>query len=152
MILDTFETAFRADDIPVSVTYSFDSESVITKKIQDAIENSTDRVAFFMEQGVDIDPKLSEYRDAEGLIVHSRCFLLTFAEQSKACSTNAVDWLKKIYKTSNGELGPFPKEFEYQNLLKIWRFHPTGGVIKVAAKTGSFWSIAQPIEFAAREL
>jgi hypothetical protein len=146
MILN-FETAFN--------TAGFDCISSLTGRGVDVDENEIDTlitantVARILTAGEDIDPALSDFY-AEGLITHSVLFMWTIGQKPKETLNAALEWLKEIWVTPKDVLGyPGKMPIDY-NGIRIWRYNPTGGVMRNVGQLGSFYALAQPIEYAAR--
>jgi hypothetical protein len=152
MIFDKLEDAFVLDGINARTSYTDGIEDVTESEIQTLID--ADGSAHIIQVGRDISDILSDYSyDSGGAIIHSRIFMHTFTNEPKSCEEKALLWLIKIFVTPWGTLGSFRGEFEYQGLIKIWRFEPINGVNRQPERAGdSLWRITQGIEFAAKEL
>ena len=162
--MDVFEDAFKAVGIPALLTYAMDMADIASGGLVDQEISQNNGFAYILQAGQDLDAFESEFiNDTRGCMSHSRFFMHTFGREQKKTFNKSQEWLIKAWITSEDVLGPpnvfpfdFPRigdadEVANEELIKIWRFHPVGGVVKPVKSGGDHWVVSQPIEFAAQE-
>lgn len=156
-VLDKIVESFNAAPTSLPVRRSYDENvfEMNDEKIEAILakQSNSDQVVRYISQGRDVNPFLSPFsNDTSGEIEHGRLFMWTITRDPRTAVEKFLEWLKLVYVTKLGNLGPPQKVFDF-NLVRFWRFHPAGGIQRASQKFGGkFRAVVQPIEFAAKIL
>ena len=162
LIETTLQAAFALDGITNNdagdpgprLSFADLSEDLDENEALDVVGGKRTKFFYLLQIRQDVENLLSPYSlDSCGVIHHGRLNMITYGNKPIATVNAGIAWLQKIWNSPTGNLGQFGREFEYQSLLRIFSYHPTGGPQRFVSKHGGkLWKNIQNIEFAANTI